>query len=143
MPQRSTTMRLTLVNLALAALIGASASALAQHDHDLRSGQIRKTVGVVSDEVALARLKTAGVENPKIMRRQDTKVFITGTVQGQHTEIEFDALSGHAVEATPARRMLIGPQGGIDQPHITGTQVPVDHKALSNPALMRDVVVPR
>ena len=137
-------MRFTVIGLAsFAALVGAGTSALAQHDHDLRSGQIRKTVGVVSDEVALARLKTAGVQNPQIVRRQDTKVFMTGTVQGQHTEIELDGLSGHAVEATPARRMLIGPQGAIGQPHVTGTQVPVDHKALSNPALMRDVVVPR
>ena len=136
-------MRLTLLSFVLAASVSGGVSALAQHDHDLRTGQLRKTVGLVSDEVALARLRTAGVENPQITRRQDFKVFITGTVQGQRTEIELDALSGQAVEAAGTRRMLIGPRGAIAQPHVTGSQVPVDHRNIANPALMRDAVVPR
>jgi hypothetical protein len=136
-------MRLAVLNIALLASFGCGFGALAQHDHELRSGQIRKTVGLVSDEVALARLRSAGVENPQITRRQDTKVYITGTVQGQHTEIELDAISGHAVEATGARRMLIGPRAAIDQPDVTGSQVPVDHRHIGNPALMRDAIAPR
>jgi len=136
-------MRLAVLNLALAASIGGPVTALAQHDHDLRSGQIRKTVGLVSDEVALARLRTAGVENPQVTRRADTKLYITGTVQGQHTEIELDALSGHAVEMTGRRRMLIGPHGVMNEPRLESSQLPVDHRSLANPSLMREAITPR
>jgi hypothetical protein len=123
-------------------LTGAGAS-MAQHHDDLRSGKLRPTVGNISNEVAVARLKAGGVENPSVVRREQGKVIVRGTLQGKQTEIEFNTTNGRAIEAGPTRRLLLGPHGSLERPFVKGKQVPGDHRIIANPALMKGVVAPK
>lgn len=123
-------------------LLTAAGDGLAQHHDDLRSGKLRPTVGNISDEVAIARLRMGGVENPSVVRREYGKVFLRGMLQGQPTEIELNESNGHAVETGPTRRLLIGPNGALERPLVQGTQVPKDHRSIASPELMKGIVVP-
>jgi hypothetical protein len=125
--------------LIAAALLMLAASGLRAHDEDLRSGQLKITVGKISDDVALARLKTAGVQNPAIVRRTNDKLILHGEVEGRAAEIEVNVMSGHAVDLSADRR-LIGPQGTLARPLITGREVPVDHHDIARPELMQNAV---
>jgi hypothetical protein len=128
--------------LMAAAVVLLAVSGLRAHDEDLRSGQLKITVGKISDDVALARLKTAGVQNPTVVRRDDDKLVLRGEVEGRTAEIEVDVMSGHAVDLGADRRSLIGPQGTLERPLITGRELPVDHHDIARPELMRNAVRP-
>jgi hypothetical protein len=129
--------------LMAAALVSLAAGGVCAHDEDLRSGQLKITVGKISDEVALARLKTAGVQNSAVVRRDDNKLILRGEVEGRSAEIEVDVMSGHAVDLGANRRTLIGPQGTFERPQITGRELPVDHHDIARPELMRNAIHPR
>jgi hypothetical protein len=125
----------------LVGIVLALANTVFAHEEDLRSGKLKPTVGQISDEVALERARTAGLSSQRVVRREGTRIFLEGMVEGRVVELEIDAMSGHAVEVGGERRLMIGPEGVLSRPSVSGPQVPVESRKLSDPALMRGVVV--
>ena len=126
---------------ALLTVTSVSTTALA-HDEDLRSGDLRPRIGQMSDEVVFQRLKTAGMENPRIVRREGTQIVVQGTLDGRPTTLHMDALRAHVVDAADPSRVIAGPGVPVARPMVTGPQLRQERSTLSSPALMRDAVKP-
>jgi hypothetical protein len=107
------------------------------HDEDLRSGNLPPRIAQISDEVALQRLRSAGVQEPRVIRREDGRIVLQGMMGGRPTTLNMDALRGHAVDAADPSRMIVGPSAAV-APAVTGPQLRQDRGQLSDPALMRD-----
>ena len=67
-----------------------------QHDHDreLRSGQMRPRVGVMSDAVARQKLVTYGVRDVKALKLVGNKYEIKAIYNDKPVELEMNAQSG-------------------------------------------------
>ncbi len=104
--------------------------------------QVKPTVGQISDEVALQRLRMVGIENPRVLRREGTDILAQGRLQGRDTTFRMEALQGHLVDTAAPGRVLGGPGAAVDRPLITGPQVTVPRSALSEPALMSGAANP-
>ena len=105
--------------------------------------ELRPMVGLMSDEVALQRLRMAGVENPRVLRREGTDIVAQGTLQGRDTTLRLDAMQGRLVDTSAPTKALGGPGAVIEHPVVTGPQLNIPRAALSDPALMREATKPK
>jgi len=110
------------------------------HDEDLRSGNLQPRIGQISDEVAIQRLKTVGVENPQIVRREGSQIIIQGVFEGHSATLRMDALRGYVADVADPSRVIAGPGVPVEQPMITGPQLRQERSTLSAPELMLDAV---
>jgi len=108
-----------------------------------RVPDIRPRVGQISDEVALQRLRAAGVDNPRVLRREGTDILVQGSFQGRETTLRLDGLQGTLVDTAAPAKELLGLGATIDRPQVTGPQLVAPRAALSDPALMREAVRPQ
>jgi hypothetical protein len=104
---------------------------------------LRPRVGQISDEVALQRLRMAGVENPSVLRREGTEIIAQGNLQGRETTLRLYALRGRLVDADAPSAVIAGPGATVSRPVVTGPQLHHDRSTLSEPALMREAIRPR
>jgi hypothetical protein len=114
------------------------------HAHDPQAApDLRPRVGQISDEVALQRLRMAGIENPRVVRRVGTEIIAQGTLQGRQATLRLDALQGRLVDTAAPSVALAGPGTTVAHPLITGPQLRELRSELSEPILMRDVIRPQ
>lgn len=120
-------------------LIGLLVAGTAQAQQ--RPPDIHNRIGAISDEVAVERLRLAGVENPRVVRREGSQIIVQGGVQGRETTLRMDAQRGGVTEAANPSVVLLAPGAAAARPAVTGRQLP-ERAIVANPALMRDVVRP-
>lgn len=108
-----------------------------------RVPEIRPENGLISDEVAVQRLRAAGVDNPRVLRREGTDILLQGSFRGQATTLRLDALQGKLVDTAAPAKALSGPGATIDRPQVTSPQLITPRAGLSEPALMREAVRPQ
>jgi hypothetical protein len=104
---------------------------------------VRPRIGQISDEVALQRLRMAGVENPRVLRREGTDIIAQGSVQGREATLRLDALRGRLVDTANPSAVIAGPGAPVSQPSVTGPQLRQERSVLSDPALMREAIRPQ
>lgn len=122
-----------LASCVLLACSGYAAVAAAQPTtHGGHAEELRPRVGLISNEVAVQRLRLAGVQNPVVMRRERGRILIQGTVRGGRTLLSMDASSGVTVLANNPRQVII-PRGIARNPQVRGRQVPVDRSRIADP----------
>lgn len=103
---------------------------------------LRPRVGLISNEVAVQRLRLAGVQNPMVVGRDRGRILVQGTVRERRALLSMDAASGVTVLANNPRQIII--QRGIaPNPQVRSRQVPVDRSRIAEPSLMRAVQNPR
>ena len=113
------------------------------HTHSRSRPEIRPRIGQISDEVALQRLRIAGVENPRVLRREGSAIVAQGSIGGQDATLRLDALQGRLVNTDAPAMSLAGPgAAAVERPMVNGRQLREPRSALSDPALMRDAVRP-
>jgi hypothetical protein len=103
---------------------------------------LRPRVGLISNEVAVQRLRVAGVRNSVVVGRDSNRILIQGTLRGRRALLSMDATSGVTVLANNPRQVII-PRGAALNPLVTGRQVPVNRARIADPRLMRAVETPR
>jgi hypothetical protein len=103
---------------------------------------IHNRVGAISDEVALQRLRSAGVENPRILRREDLQIVAQGTLRGRETTLRIDALRGAVIDTANPTALLVAPGLAVGRPEVTGRQLLQPRTTLADPSLMREAVRP-
>lgn len=111
------------------------------HDHQVR-GELRPRIGLISNEVAVQRLRAAGVRNPVIVRRDAARITARGIVRGRLVTMHMDAKRGLTVVAGNPRQVII-PLGVAPNPMVRGSQLRVDRARVADPRLMRNAVRPR
>jgi hypothetical protein len=119
-------------------LLGVAAAAQAQP----RTPDIHNRIGNISDEVAVQRLRLAGVENPRILRREGQQIIVQGNVQGRETTLRVDALRGFVTEAANPAAVVVAPGVAAANPVVTGRQLLQPRETLADPLLMREAVRP-
>lgn len=80
-----------------------------QHDHDaeLKSGQVKPRIAVMSELVARQKLATYGVENVRELKLIGDKYVIKGTYDNRPVELEMNAQSGLLKEKGARERLLV------------------------------------
>jgi hypothetical protein len=104
---------------------------------------LQPRIGQISDEVALQRLRMAGIENPRVLRREGTDIIAQGSFQGRKATLRLDALRGRLVDTAAPSAVIVGPGATVAQPMVTGPQLPQERSTLSDPALMRGAIRPQ
>jgi hypothetical protein len=132
-------MKARLTALALVMMVFPLGVVLA-HDEDLDLDNLQPRIGQISNEVAIQRLRTAGVENPQIVWRAGSQIIVEGIFEGRSATLRMDALQGHVTDEGDPARVIIGPGVAVEQPMITGPQLYQERSILSAPALMLDAV---
>jgi hypothetical protein len=143
-PHRSRNSVALLTGCALLVCLGSGSSAAIQPTaHVGHAGEpLRPRVGLISNEVAVQRLRLAGVRNPIVVGRERGRILVQGTVRGGRALLSMDASSGVTVFANNPRRVVI-PRGIAQQPQVRGRQVPVDRSRIADPTLMRGAEISR
>jgi hypothetical protein len=124
---------------ALLALLPLVLPAIAQQP----TPDLRPRIGQISDEVALERLRMAGVENPRLLRREGTEIIAQGYFQGRDATLRLDALRGRLVDPAVPSVVIAGPGATVARPVVTGPQLRQERSLLSEPALMREAIRPQ
>lgn len=130
-------MRASFLAAIVVALAGASPSA--GHDQRFRSPDLKPRIGLMSNEVALQRLRTAGIVNPRVLRREGDRLILQAVVGGEARTLHMDLSRGEVTDASNPSRVVLS-VGRSDRPLVTGSQLQVDRRRLSDPALMRDTI---
>jgi hypothetical protein len=104
---------------------------------------LRPRIGQISDEVALQRLLMAGIENPRVLRREGTDIIAQGSFQGREATLRLDVLRGRLVDTAAPSAVIAGPGATVAQPLVTGPQLRQERSMLSDPALMREAIRPQ
>jgi hypothetical protein len=135
-------------SLAAAVLItglGVALPALAQAPEVELPGapNLRPRIGQISDEVALQSLRMAGIDNPRVVRREGTQIVAKGNMRGREVTLQLDTLQGRLVDMAAPSVALGGPGATVARPLISGPQLRAPRSALSEPMLMRDAIRPQ
>ena len=125
---------------ALAAVALQFAGSAFAHDEDLRSNNLPPRIGQISDEVAVQRLTATGVVNPKVLRREGTRIVVSGEINNQPTTLHMDALRGRVVDATNPSRVIVEAGAAPARTMVTGARLQQPRSSLSAPELMHDAV---
>jgi hypothetical protein len=107
-----------------------------------KTPDIHNRIGTISDEVAVQRLHMAGVENPRILRREGQEIIAQGSVQGRETTLRVDSLRGSVTEVANPAAVLVAPGAAAAHPVVTGRQLSQPPATLADPSLMREAVRP-
>jgi hypothetical protein len=85
----------------------------------------------------------AGIENPRVLRREGTDIIAQGSFQGRKATLRLDALRGRLVDTAAPSAVIFGPGATVAQPMVTGPQLLQERSTLSDPALMREASRPQ
>src|SRR5262245_39832130 len=115
--------------LVVISLLGAGAAQAQRQAPD-----IHNRIGTISDEVAVQRLRMAGVENPRILRREGQHIIVQGGVQGRETTLRVDSLRGAVTEVANPAAVLVAPGAAAAHPVVTGRQLTQPRATLADPS---------
>jgi hypothetical protein len=122
----------------LAAALAVTVPSIA-HDQRYRSPDLKPRIGLMSDEVALQRLRTAGIANPRVIRRERGRLVVEALVGSDTTTLYVDLLRGSVTNARNPAQIIV-PIGRADRPQVTGPQLRVERERLADPSRMRNMV---
>ncbi len=103
----------------------------------------RPRIGEMSDEVALQRLRTEGIENPRVLRREGSDIILQGSIGGRDATLRLDSQRGRLIDADAPDRVLAGPGAEVARPMVSGRQLREPRAELSRPDLMREAIRPQ
>ena len=111
------------------------------HDDHFRSPNLKPRIALISNEVAMQRLRVAGIGRVRLLGREPRYILLEGVVGGRTTRLRMDARTGLTVDArNPARIVL--PLGSSPRPRVTGSQLKEERPQIADPELMREAVRP-
>ncbi|ATQ78009.1 hypothetical protein CR152_28495 [Massilia violaceinigra] len=133
-------MKTTFSLLVLMAACASLPSPAAAHDDDPRGAKPR--IGLISNDVALQRLRAAGVPGATVIKREQGVIVLRASIDGKPVTVHMDALNGNMVDpGNPARRIAT-PGIGRLPPMVSVPQLRVPRARLSEPDLMREAAAP-
>ncbi|HEX8239662.1 MAG TPA: hypothetical protein VF574_08005 [Allosphingosinicella sp.] len=90
----------------------------------------------ISEEVALQRLRVAGVTDVRIVRRDSASVVLEGRVEGRRLLMRMDGTTGKVVSANDPARVIV-PTGRPMGATVVLPQ-PIERDRIADPVLMRE-----
>ena len=108
-----------------------------QHDHDaqLKSGQVKPRIGVISEVVARQKLVTYGVENVRELKLVGDKYVIKATYNNRPVELEMNVQSGLLKEKGSLVRLPVATS--VRSRVINNRHIKVERQELVDPARIK------